>query len=235
MTNSEIDNLCNQKTVNETFFPIKEKLDSLGEDIEEIEFLFKNCWYNFNSLTKKLEELGEKIPLNPKIQETLQEFGEEAPKDVLKIGNIPIWEDIIVFEFHSFLTNIMRSVNFLIKFNLKNKEGQTFERWPSIKKFLDNVNNRAVHYYTNIKEEFDEWVSEVNTNRNNITHKWIEKRMLGTFSVESYLDESGKINLTKKITAGILEHDTDNLEEYCQDKLNRLKKFIESYFNSYSL
>jgi len=232
MDESYIDNLCNQKIVNETFFPIKEKFNSLKEDVEEIELLFKNCWYNFNGLMKRVKEIEESIRLNPKIKETLQQYKEYVPKEVMRFSNMTIWEDIIIFEFHAFLTNIMRTINFLIKFNLKNKEKRILESYPPIRKFVENKNNENIYYYSEIKKEFSEWISKVNDNRDDITHKWVKKRMRGTFSVISNWDNLGKINLTKNITAGILEHDIEDLEKYCQDKLDKLKKFIEQYFKN---
>ena len=70
-------------------------------------------------------------------------------------------------------------------------------------------------------------------NRDNITHSWVKKRMQGIFSVTSNQDNLGKINLKKHIIAGVLEHDIEDLEKYCKDKLDRLKKFIEEYFETF--
>ena len=77
-----IDNLCNQKIVNETFIPIKERINSLKNDIEEIELLFKNCWYNFNRMKERKKDIEEEIELNPKISETLKNY-----KDIIPIPN----------------------------------------------------------------------------------------------------------------------------------------------------
>ena len=146
MDNSEINNLCNQKIVNEIFFPIKEKFNYLKEDIEEVELLFKNCWYNFNSLVQRIKEIEEEIELNPKIKETLQQYKENIPKEILRIKNMTIWEDTIIFEFHSFLTNVMRTINFVIKFNLKNKEKKALENYPPIRKFIENIKKYGETY-----------------------------------------------------------------------------------------
>src|SRR3989344_668851 len=230
-----IDNLCNQKLVDNVFIiHIKERHNSLKEDIEEIELLFKNCWYNFNNILERKKEIEDSIGLNPSLPEKLKEVREliSPDVDIFKIKYDAIWEDIIIFEFHSFLANTMRTINFLVKFNLKNKEVKNSGRWETIGKFLSNLNNKEVFYFNKLKEEFDNWIKDVNDKRGDITHKVAEKNMTGSLSVKAEWDRDGNAILIKKIK--IENMGIEDLEEYCQDKLEKLKNFIESYFRVFN-
>lgn len=228
------DDLCNQKKVNETFIPIKEKLDTIKQDIEEIEFLFKNCWYNFNCLIIRKKEFEEKFKLNPKIKNTIKKYEGSVPEEVVKFGDLTIYEDTLVFEFHSFLTNIIRTIDFWVKFNLKNKEGEVQERWDTIGKFLSEDNyekNKSKFYYPYAKVEYSDWISEVNIKRQEITHKVVEKKMHGSLSVKWKKNEKNEIDFINHSDISLL--DVENLETYCLDKLNKLENFITNYFKTY--
>ena len=125
----------------------------------------------------------------------------------------------------------MRTLNFWVNFNLKNKEGKNLTKSETISGFVNNKDNQNVFYYSEIKKEFETWIKEINDRRRSITHKVVEKRMQGSFSVTANWDNLDNVNLTKNITIGIL--DIKDLETYCQDKLDKLKNLIQEYFKDY--
>mgnify|MGYP001578276828 CR=1 FL=1 len=208
--------------MNETFFPIKEKLDALKKDVEEIELLFKNCWYNFNRIRERKKEMEENLRINPKVIEDLKKWRKtiDLPDKIIELY-VTIWEDIIVFEFHSFLTNVMRTTNFLANFTLKNKAGWEISRkFPTTKEFIEKPRYEGMYYRAEMKREFDIWIEEVNKKRGEIIHKIAEKKMQGSFSVTAKWDNKDNVDLTKNITIGIL--DITDLEGYWQDKKNKV-------------
>lgn len=228
------EDLCNQKKVNETFVPIKERLDFIKGDIEEIEFLFKNCWYNFNCLMIRKKEFEEGFKINPKIKDTIKKYEKLVPEEVVKFGNLTIYEDTLIFEFHSFLTNIIRTVDFWMKFNLKNKEGEAQKRWETIGQFLKEENhekNKNKFYYCEAKTEYKNWISKINEKRKDIMHRVVEKRMHGSFSVNWKWNEENEVDFINNSDIGIL--DIENLKTYCLATLNNLENFIINYFKAF--
>ena len=223
------DELCNQELVNEIFIPIKKKSK---DNIEEIEFLFKNCCYNLNRMIMEINKISEEINVNPSLYSS--EVLEKLPKgfELLKIRFDTVWEDMIVFEFQSFLTNFMRTINFLVKFDLKEAD-KMGGKYPTIGQFL-HINNFEKYkdhfFYSEFRSQFDNWIKNVNFHRGDITHKYIIKEMYGFLTCKIGSDEKGNPKPDEKVTVGIKEYDIENFESYCKEKLDKLKDLINKYF-----
>lgn len=225
----DFNELCSQELVDSIFVPLKTQNPNLKEDIEEIEFLFKNCCYNFNRIREEIirSNQGFDKSMDSQKEEVLKKF----PIKEMKIP-ITLWQDIIVFEFQSFLTNVMRTINFLVKFNIKNKENKILKNYPTIWAFLYGEHSdeyKKYYFYPELKKSYIKWIEEIKKLRDKVTHRYLIKKMVG-FLVFKWERSNEEIKPEGETIVGIHEYNIDNIEIYCNEKLRKLGDLIKNYF-----
>lgn len=116
------DNLVEQDRVDTLFKPLEKENEKHLQEIEQLKFILKNCYYNKNRLIEEINRSNAGFGFSDK--ETLKRIANSIglkSETELEMG-IPItfWADILMFEFHAFVSNVIRCCNFLTIFKLKN-------------------------------------------------------------------------------------------------------------------
>jgi len=236
----DANDLCDQKLVTSVFRPIKGQFPRLNEEIEQIEFLFKNACYNKNKLIEEINKSrkGISFPRDKDVLEIASAMGLRKAKQTLSLG-VPfvVWADIIVFEFHACLGNIMRTVNFLLSFKLKYWDKIKYEKPPSIAQYVHSnawQKYGSQKYYPDLKDEYYGWIKEVSGIRNKIEHRHIIKKMQGHIIFTYQRTSESSVKTTGNMIVGIPEYHVTSIENYVIESLASLKDLIESFFEDFS-
>lgn len=237
----DVNELCDQKLVDSAFMPIKKRFPTLKEEIEQIEFTFKNSCYNKNRLIEEINRSrnGFEFPDNGKALKNANSMGLTKPKTKFEL-KIPltIRADIIVFELNAFLTNVIRTVNFLLRFKLKYWDKKSYTQCPSIGQYFNDRSKKKEVYeqeffYKELKHHYDQWIKDINKLRNRITHESIIQEMQ-CYLIIRYM----RINETTVKTEGdeihgISGYGVQNIENYVTERINLLSILIDEFFQDF--
>ncbi len=212
----ELDKLCEQKRVDNLFIPIKKKFPKLKEEIEQIEFLFKNSIYNKNRMLEELERSNEGF-----------EFQNNTFSFEMKIPII-VWQDIIGFEFQSCLYNLIRTINYILKFKLQQLDKKELKKYPSFATYVFS-NKKDENLFDLFSKNYYEWVLPINEIRNKLTHKFLVKKFQGFLFMKQNISKEG-IEREGKVEVGCQEYGCLNFEDFVEDKIKKLEKFIQEFF-----
>ncbi len=196
------------------------------EDIEKIKFLFRNCCYNKNRFEEEFN----------------RDEGWKFDKGFFKHNNLKLkaqipftmWADIHVFEFNSFLFNVSRLINFLVKVELEMESIDT-KRTPTINELLNEKRKakfKSFKLYDFFKEENEKWVRFLNNLRNEITHKEIERKLEGYYKLDVRMDKkSDELVVKQEKIFEVKKYNIDNLKVYINMSLNNLTYLINEFMN----
>lgn len=244
MYNNQIDydELVQQSRVDSLFKPLKERFARHLEEIDELEFLFKNCCYNESRILGEINLL--RAGFVPPSEETkvnvVKTFRLKNLGSKVEMG-IPttLWDDILLFEFHAFLSNIVRCCNFLTIFKMRRIDNTNSIKFISIGKYCNPKSGLQKKIKDKGKEhdlilsKYLEWVKDVNLIRDITTHEHIVLKIPSDliFSYERISETTIEAKGNQKI---IMPHyKIDNIEEYLSETLGKLESFIKEFFVIY--
>jgi hypothetical protein len=210
----------------EKFFEeIKLKSKDGHDLIDAIEFLYKNAEYNLNNYIKE-EEKDKGWQFNP---ETLKQLGIGSIKMQIPLT---VWTNIKFFEFNSFLTNVIRTINFILEFKLKYYDKKKFSKQITISNYLSLQNkkfNESDILYQYLEKEYVSWIKRVNKLRNLVVHEKIIRQMEGNHNVTVQLKGEEFVSETKK-KFGVKEYEIEDLDKYIEETFANLNRFVEGFF-----
>ena len=236
----DYDKLVGQDKVDALFKPLEEKYEDHKEEIEELKFLFKDCCYNESRLMGEInrQRAGFSFPDDETVKKTAKSMGLKKPKDKFELGiPITLWADILMFEFHAFVSNMIRCCNFLTLFKLKNVDKIKDTKYVTIGKYCTGQIEKKIKNKGDLHDflitQYQEWIKEVNDIRNEIIHEQIIREMQG-YLVFSYERISGdSVKPRGDIKVGIPEYKIENLETYGFGILGKLGSFIREFFEKF--
>ena len=243
MSNDYYDKLVQQDRVNTLFKPLEEKHGKHLQEIEELKFLFENCCYNESRLMEEINRsrAGFSFPNNETAKKFADSMRLKKLGDKLEMGiPITLWADILIFEFHAFLSNVIRCCNFLTSFKLKNVDKIQDTRNVSIGRYYWGKLKNKIKYkgdlHDSIMAQYKEWIEDVNDIRNEIIHDYMKlmREMQGylIFSYERISEDS--IKTKGDIKVGFPKYKIENLETYVSETLGKLESFIKEFFKKFS-
>ncbi len=236
----DYDKLVQQDRVDSIFNPILEKFGNHKEEIKELEFLFKNCCYNESRLMAEIERSREGIsfPDEETKKKTAQTIGLKKVGDRAEVGIPTTFQaDIMTFELHALLSNIVRCCNYFTKFKLKNVDKVNKFRTITIGGYYGGklkylIKNRSnLHQF--LRNQFDEWIKKLNKIRNEIIHEHIVREMRQDLIFIWKIIPGGSIDTKGDIKLAISEYNIGNLERYVTETVIKLELFIKEFFNIY--
>lgn len=197
---------------------LKEKDTENITDIEIIEFLFNNTKYNLDNFLKE-ESKDKGWQLN---EDGLRKLGVGSVNMQIPMTE---WADIKFFEFNSFLTNTIRTINFLLEYKLRYYDKKDFSKQISISQYILRKGNEQDLHYSFLEKEFSNWISKVNKLRNEIIHKRIIRKIEGHYKVSSKLEGDEFKTIQEKVF-GIREYKIENLNVYIKETFENLERFV---------
>lgn len=238
----DYDKLVGQDRVDVIFKPLEKEHGKHLQEIEELEFLFRNCCYNKNRLIEEIDRsrAGFGFPNNETAKKFADSMGIKKPKDRFEMGiPITLWADIIIFEFHAFLSNIIRCCNFLAIFKLKNVDKIQDTKYVTIGRYYWGKLEKKIKdkggLHDFIMAQYQGWIADVNHIRNEIIHEYMKLvREMQGYLIFSYERISENSMETKgDIKVGIPEYKIENLETYVSGILGKLESFIKEFVEKF--
>lgn len=239
----DYDKLVGQNRVDALFKPLGEKYEDHKEEIEELKFLFKNCCYNESRLMGEIERSrkGFGFPDDETKKKIAQSMGLKEVGDGIEIG-LPttLWSDILTFEVHALLSNIIRCCTYLTKFKMRNLDGLKNTRNVSVGKYYyweqkepDKIKDKGeLHKF--VIEQCKEWIKKVNKIRNEIIHERIVRGLNQDLIFIWKIIPGGSVETKGNIKLAIPEYNIDNLEEYVVETMGRLESFVREFFEKFA-
>ncbi len=234
------DKLVQQARVDSLFKPLKEEYEDNLEEIEELEFLFKNCCYNESRVIGEIDRSrsGFQPPSKEQKRNIANMFGLVKAGSKAELGvPVTVWSDMLVFEFHALLSNIVRCCNYATKFKLKNLDKAEDLRYITIGRYYNGGLDKKIKYYGQLhnflRSQYEGWIQKVSDIRNEVIHEHIIREMWGHLIFYYERTSGDTIEAKGDVTFKFNKYKVENLEEYVEEILGKLESFIEEFFKKY--
>lgn len=231
------DKLVQQDRVDALFKPIEKGHENHLQEIEELKFLFKNCCYNENRLMEEINRTrsGFNLPDHETAKKIVNHTG-------IKKIVIPttMWADILTFEFHAFVINVIRCCNFLTLFKLRNVDeikdtisiGSYYQGWVNGETWFKKIRDgNALHDL--VIKHYQEWIKKVNDIRNELIHEQIIIKIKCNLIFEYERISEDSIKPKGDVEMGIPEYEIVNIENYVHEISGKLESFIKEFFEKF--